>query len=289
GRSKLRIKFSADSASDLPRGLAERYGVTIVHGNIIMDGKVLNDLTDVTPEDIFRHVEAGGDLPHTSAQNVGDYAPLFEAWRKDYDAVIHFSLSSDMSACHQNACLAAEDLDNVYVVDSKNLSTGISWLILEAVELAAGGASAAEITAAAERRRERMEVSFVLENVGYLYKGGRCSAAAAFGANLLGLKPCIEVKDGRMGVGKKYRGAFDKSLLTYVRDRLGGRDDLDYSRVFITHTRMDTDLLRRVVEEVADSGPWQEVIENPAYCTIANHCGPNTLGVIFSRKSLGNP
>jgi len=281
----LRIKFSADSACDLPRELAERYDMAIVHGNILMDGKILNDLTDVTPEDIFRHVESGGELPKTSAQNAGDYAPLFEAWRKDYDAVIHFSLGSEFSVCHQNACLAAEELKNVYVVDSKNLSTGIAWLMLEARELAENGASPEEIVEAAKRRRELVEVSFVLENVEYLYKGGRCGAVAAFGANLLALKPCIEVKDGVMGVGKKYRGSFEKGLLTYVQDRLANRDDIDYSRVFITHTRMDAALAQKVVEAVKHAGPWQEIYRTGTYCTIANHCGPNTVGLIFSRAT----
>lgn len=284
----MRIKISADSASDLPQDLAERYNISIVHGTILMDGKVLNDLTDVTPEDIFRHVEAGGALCQTSAQNVVDYAPLFERWREDYDAVIHFSLGSAMSACHQNACLAAEELDGVYVVDSENLSTGISWLALEAAELALEGLSAPEIVAEAQRRKNEIETSFVLENVEYLYKGGRCSAVAAFGSNLLGLKPCIELKGGRMGVGKKYRGSFGKCLAAYVRDRLLKRDDLDYRRIFVTHTRMDSALVRKVAEEVRAAGPWGEVLETGTYCTIANHCGPNTLGLIFSRKIRDN-
>jgi DegV family protein with EDD domain len=233
---------------------------------------------------IFEHVLSGGDIGKTAAVNVSDYLERFSEYRKEYDAVIHFTISSEMSACYQNACIAASELSEVYVIDSKNLSTGIGLLVLDAAIMAQKGMAASDIVAELNKKRDKLDVSFVLDTLEYLRRGGRCSAVTVLGANLLSLKPCIEVKNGKMGVGKKYRGSIDKALVKYIEDRLRGQTDIDHSRVFITHSYgFDDEMLQKIEALVRDCTPFEEVYHTEAGCTVSNHCGPRTLGVLFYR------
>ena len=179
-------------------------------------------------------VAAGGELATTAAVNLADYVRTFTELSDRYDFVIHVNISSDFSCSHQNAKLAAADLPNVYVVDSRNLSTGHGHIVLEAARMAAEGMEPEEIVRQLEALTARVDASFILEQLEYMKKSGRCSAVALLGANLLKLRPCIEVKDGKMGVAKKYRGTFAKCLEAYIADRLAGRDDIELGRIFIT-------------------------------------------------------
>lgn len=281
----MKIKITADSTCDLSKELIDRYDIGIFPLCVVLDSKPLRDGIDVTPSDIFEHVRAGGGIGSTTAVNVADYSERFSQYLTEYDAVIHFTISSDMSACYQNALIAAEELDNVYIVDSRNLSTGIGQLVLDASILAAAGVPASDIKAQLDEKKNRLDVSFVLDTLDYLRRGGRCSAVAALGANLLSLKPCIEVKNGNMGVGKKYRGSIEKSLIKYVEDRLRDKDDVDYSRIFITYSDgFDMEFIDKIEALVRDCGPFKEVLKTMAGCTISNHCGPKCLGVLFYHK-----
>ena len=261
----MKIKISADSVCDLTDELIEKHNIGIMHGYIVRGEVSYRDGIDITPEDIFNAVEAGAGVCTTSANNVADYTEMFSGYMEEYDAVIHFFISSQMSASYRNACLAAEELGgNIYLIDSKNLSTGVGMLVLKAAEMAAAGEDALKIKETVEELRDKVEASFVIAKLDYLRKGGRCSAMAAFGANLLNLKPCVEVKDGAMGVGKKYRGSFENCLEEYVRERLEGRDDIDYSRAFITHTRMDPALVEKIRQSVLLYAPFEEIFETDA-------------------------
>ena len=280
----MKIKISADSTCDLSRELIEAYDIGITPLYIVRGEEALRDGIDITPQDIYAYVAREGTLCSTAAVNVADYLEVFQQWREEYDAIVHFTISSDMSACYQNAVIAASDLSDVYVVDSRNLSNGIGLLVLRAAELAREGTAPDEIKRILDEQQEKLEVSFVVDTLEYLHKGGRCSAIAALGANLLSLKPCVEVKEGRMGVGKKYRGTTVKCLLKYVEDRLKGRDDLDLSRIFIVDSGVDPAIVEQVEQKVREYGAFEEVLRTKAGCTISNHCGPNTLGIMFSRK-----
>jgi DegV family protein with EDD domain len=280
----MRIKISADSTCDLPRELVEKYDIGITPLYIVMDGKAHRDGVDICVQDIFSHVAAGGEICGTSAVNVADYMQYWNEWLKDHEAVIHIGLSSGLSATVNNARLAAEELGNVWVVDSMNLSSGIGHLVLDAAILAESGMEPAAIQAELNARRERLDVSFILDTLAYLRKGGRCSALAALGANALGLKPCIEVRGGTMGVGRKYRGTLEKALLRYVEDRLKGRDDIDTRRIFITDSGMADSLRDKVQRAILACQPFAEVIRSNAGCTISNHCGPGCLGILYYHK-----
>lgn len=281
----MRIRVSSDSTCDLDPKWLQEHNVEILPLYTIMDGKTYRDRVDITPEDIFRHVAAGGDLCSTAALNVDDYTQCFEKLLSDCDAVIHVNISADFSSCYQNACIAAQEFSGVYVVDSRNLSTGHGHVVCEAVRLVEEGILPAEEIAAHLRDFScRVDASFVLDQLEYLRRGGRCSTLAALGANLLSLKPCIEVKDGKMQVGKKYRGKYKNVLVSYVKDRLQNRDDIAYDRIFITHTTLSEDVVEAVRQAVAECGSFAEVIETTAGCTVSCHCGPSTLGILFVRS-----
>ena len=279
----MNIKISADSTCDLSPELIARYDIGISPLYIVRDGESLVDGVDITPDEIYAHVEAGGSMCSTAAVSVYDYVEFFRKELESADAVVHFHISGDMSACYQNACIAAAEVGNVYPVDARNLSTGIGLLVLEAAELArAGQLTAQEIQERMNQRRELLDVSFVVEQLGYLRKGGRCSSVAALGANMLSLRPCIQVKDGKMGVGKKYRGAYQKCLLQYVKERLEGRNDIDLHRIFITESGGFTpEEVAEVEAAVRSYQPFEEVLHTRAGCTVSSHCGPRTLGILY--------
>ena len=279
----MNIKISADSTCDLSPQLIARYDIGISPLYIVRDGESLVDGVDITPDEIYAHVEAGGSMCSTAAVSVYDYVEFFRKELESADAVVHFHISGDMSACYQNACIAAAEVGNVYPVDARNLSTGIGLLVLEAAELAQKGElTAQEIQQRMNQRRELLDVSFVVEQLGYLRKGGRCSSVAALGANVLSLRPCIQVKDGKMGVGKKYRGAYQKCLLQYVKERLEGRDDIDPHRIFITESGGFTpEEVAEVEAAVRGYQPFEEVLHTRAGCTVSSHCGPRTLGILY--------
>ena len=280
----MKIKITSDSTCDLSKELIEKYDIGIIPLIIVKDGAEHRDGVDIVPADIFAHVAAGGDLCSTAALGVGEYQEYFEGLAGNYDGILHINIGSGFSSCHQNACLAAEEFDNVKVVDSMNLSTGQGLVVLKACELAETCASLEELHAEIQAFTSRVEASFLLDQLKYMVKGGRCSSAAALGANLLNLKPCIEVKGGKMSVVKKYRGNYAKCLTNYVKDRLTNRDDLDMWTLFVTRTPVTDECEKAVAAAVAECDQFHNTYWTEAGCTVSCHCGPGTLGVLFVRK-----
>lgn len=243
------------------------------------------DGIDMVAEDIYTYVHESNKLPTTSAVNIEDYNREFSRWHNMGFSIVHFCISSEFSSTYSNACAAAEEVGDVFVVDSRNLSTGQGLLVLRAAEMAADGKCAEDIYNACISLTDKVVASFVVDKLDYLYKGGRCSALSAFGANLLQLKPCIEVKDGKMIPTKKYRGKFEKVVYSYIHDMLVSHDDIDTHRIFLTHTRCSHECLDTARSAIATYGPgFDEVLETTAGATITTHCGPNTLGILFMRK-----
>lgn len=281
----MKIKITSDSTCDLSPELIEKYNIDILPLYVGMGDDVLKDGVEATPEDIYAFVDKTGILPKTSAPNLADLTELFEKYTKDGYEVVHFSISADFSSSYTTACLAAEEVGNVKVVDTRNLSTGSGLVVLHGCEMAQNGATPEEIQKECSELTGRVEASFVVDSIDYLHKGGRCSSVAALGANLLKLKPCIEVIDGKMQSAKKYRGLIDRVILNYVTDRLNGRDDIDKHRIFITHTKCSEQIVEEVRKKINQLSPgFEEILETTAGCTITSHCGPYTLGILFVRK-----
>ena len=280
----MNIKIMSDSTCDLSQDLLEKYNITLVPLTIIKNGKAFSDGLDITPADIYQHVASGGNLCSTTAMNVGEYQDWFAKFANNYDGILHINISAEFSSSYQNACLAAEEFENVKVVDSRNLSTGQGLVVLKACELAQTCESLEELQQEVQEFTSHVEASFLLDRLEYMVKGGRCSSVVALGANLLNLKPCIEVKNGKMSVVKKYRGNYAKCLANYVKDRLQGRDDLDRLILFVTRTPVTQDCLDAVKAAVDEHADFENIYWTEAGCTISCHCGPGTLGVLFVRK-----
>jgi DegV family protein with EDD domain len=278
------IKITTDSTCDLPCHLLEQYDVSVIPLGIVKGDWLYQDGVNIHTEDIAAHVDAGGDITTTNAVNIADYEELFRTMTARYDAVIHLNLGMGFSSCYQNAKLAAEEVPEVYVVDSANLTVGHGMLVLAAAEAAAAGKTVSEILAMLENMVSRVETSFVLDRLDYMKKGGRCSSVTALGANLLKLHPCVEVIDGKMSVTKKYRGSMEKVLAEYVRDRLAGRTDIDTKRVFLVDTCRTPGLVDVARKALLADGRFEEIVESQAGCTIFCHCGPDTLGLVYLRK-----
>ncbi len=279
------IKITADSTCDLSPEILNTMNITLVPLHVLVDDKAFQDGVDITPAQIFRYVGEEGKICKTAAVNVYEYESLFAELSSEYEAVIHISISSDFSSCYQNAVLAAQSFPNVYVVDSRNLSTGSGHIVYDAALMAKEGLQAKEILRRLEETIPKIDASFVIDRLDYLRRGGRCSGVEAFGATLLRIKPSIEVIDGKMKVGKKYRGSFDRCLEQYLKDKLSNRQDIDKSRIFITHPMCSEQTVAKVKEAIHRYADFEEIIETRAGCTISSHCGPDTLGILFKRKN----
>lgn len=280
----MNIKILSDSTCDLSKALLEEHNISLIPLTVVKGDAQFKDGVTITAAEIFAHVAAGGDLCSTSANSVGEYEDEFAKYSKEYDGVLLITIGSGFSSCYQNACIAAQEFDNVKVVDSQNLSTGQGLVVLEAAKLAKTCTSLEELHEKVQAFTAKVEASFLVDKLNYLVKGGRCSAAAALGANLLNLKPCIEVRDGKMIVVKKYRGNYAKCLASYVKDRLADRDDLTRETLFVTKTSVAEDEYAAVMEAVDAYGHFENTYETTAGCTVSCHCGPGTLGVLFVRK-----
>ena len=280
-----KIIIASDSTCDLGAELIEKYGVKILPLGVTLGEENYTDGVDIDPDMIYANYEKTGQLPKTSAVNLTDFEDFFEEHTKEGYSVVVFTISSEMSSTYHNAHLAAEDFPNVYVVDTRNLSTGGGLLVATAAEMAKAGKSAAEIAEECQRLAGCVDASFVIDSLEFLHKGGRCSALAAFGANLLQLKPCIIVKGGKMGVSKKYRGKFAAVLPQYIEDRMSDLSDIRLDKVFVTHAGCDKEIIDACVSKVKSLAPEAEVMITRAGCTVSSHCGRNTLGVLFIRKT----
>ncbi len=276
----MNIKITSDSTCDLSKEILEKYGIGIVPLYVVKDGKHFRDGVDIFPEDIYAHVSAGGDLCGTAALSIGDYIEVFRPLSEKYDAVIHVNISAEFSSCHQNACLAAQEFKNVYVVDSRNLSSGQGHVALEAAQLAKEGKTPQEICESLKEFTERVNASFILNRLDYMRKGGRCSSVAALGANLLKLRPCIVVEDGKMHAEKKYRGTFETCVTEYIKDRLSVDYPIRQDRIFVTHSGVSPEVEAAAVKTVKSFG-FENVYVTHAGCTVCGHCGENTIGVLY--------
>lgn len=279
-----KIKILSDSTCDLSAELVEKYEIGLIPLYINLGGRVLPDGVSVSPDDIYAYVEKTGELPGTIASSIEDFRKAFQTYRDQGYEVICHTISSDMSCSFQNARIAAQEVDGVYVVDSRNLSSGVGHVVINAAIMARQGMAAADIVKELEAVIPKVSASFVIDTLDYMKKGGRCSSIMLLGANLLKIKPSILVKDGAMTVGQKYRGSLSNVLMEYVDHQLAGRRDIRTDRIFITHSGCDAETVDAVRARIQTHIAFEEIIETRAGCTISSHCGPNTLGILFVEK-----
>ena len=280
----MKIRMTADSTCDLTPELIRKYNIGVVPLSVVIDSEVFHDGVDVTPRDIFRAAEAGKSV-RTAAVNTYEYREFFTEQLKNCDQLVHVCLGSGFSTCYSDAVEASRDMDNVFVVDSRNLSTGSGLLVLEGLKMIReGAASGKDIAEALQGKTGLVNASFVVKTIDYLRRGGRCSGLEALGAKMLHIRPSIVVQDGKMHPGEKYRGRYEHYLKHYIADLLEHDNNIDFQRVFVVHSPSEEGLVRFAIDTVKSYGLFREVLEAMAGCTICTHCGPETLGLMFMKK-----
>lgn len=276
----MKIAISAESTIDIQKDLLVKYDIHIVPFAVTLGERTAFD-GDITPQEIFDFVDKTGQLPRTSAVNEFQFEEHFKALLKNYDAVIHFSLSSAISSAHENASKVAANMKNVFVIDTKTLSTGIALLAIHGRELANKGLKPEEIVEKCTKRLPYVQASFVLNNLEYLYKGGRCSSLQRFGVNLFKIRPQILVtQDGTMISGKMYRGKDEVVVRKYCEDTLASFDNPDKTVAFVTATNYSDDIFAIAENALRDKG-FKTIYRTTAGATITSHCGDKTIGILY--------
>ena len=276
----MKIAITSDSTIDLSKELLQEFDIKILPLQFLLGDNVYRD-GDLTNEQIFEHVNNGGALPKTSAENAEGFKAFFSEILKEYDAIIHFDISSEISSTFNNAYLASQEFDGkVEVIDSKNLSTGIALLAIYARKLTK---KESDIKIIAEKVRERVpfvQTSFVVERLDYLHKGGRCSSVALLGANILKIRPQIILKDGKMGSHKKFRGPMPMVVSKYCKETLEEFNNPDKSVIFLTYSSATPEMIK-AAHDVIDGLGFKNVYETTAGGIVSSHCGENTLGILY--------
>ena len=277
------VVITADSTCDISEELKERYDIRIIPLTILLGEDSYLDGVDFTTADIYTRYRKDGTLPKTSAPGIQQFIDFFTPILEAGCEIVHLDISSELSGSFNNACIAAEELEGVYTVDSRTLSTGVALLAIEGAECRDRGMSAAEIAAHLNTLKEKVDTSFVLDTLEFMWKGGRCSGVTALGANLLRLKPGLEMHDGKLGVYKKYRGSIQSVYRQYTRDRLTA--DIRPNHIFVTDSgEVPEETLSGLTDMLSEAVPEAEIHRVKAGCTVTSHCGPKTFGVLFIRK-----
>ncbi len=277
----MSIRITTDSTCDLGELIA-KHNIGVMPLSVILGGEAFRDGVNITPQNIFDYVDKTGNLPKTAAPSISDYEEFFAKYVDEGDTVVHYNISVKSSSSYNYAVEAAKRFGRkVFVVDSKALSSGQGLMVMKAIDFLAQGMSAKEIAEKTAALAPKINTSFVPDRLDYLYKGGRCSRMAMYGANLLKIHPLIEMQDGQLYAGKKYRGPMEKCIANYIADLKVQYPSYDRTRAFITHSTAEESIVEVARQKVKELFDFEEVIETVAGSVITGHCGKNTLGVLF--------
>lgn len=279
------VKIFADSTSDLPAGWAERYEIGLVPLYVVFSEGTFRDGIDITPPDIYRRVEAEGNLPKTTAPSPKDFMDAFGPYINQGRDIVYISLSSKLSSTYQNAQIAAAEFPEgrIHVVDSLTLCSGIGLLVMKAGQLAEKGLEAADIAGQVAAMRPQVETQFVIDTLEYLYKGGRCSGMQNFIGSLLQIRPVLKLVDGNIIPAYKVRGRKEKTVQRMLDNALADKDNMDQDLILVAHTLAEEEAQRLAVILREQTGA-REVAIAEAGCVISSHCGPHTVAIMYTRK-----
>ncbi len=279
------VLITTDSVCDLSPDILERFQIKMLPLTVSLGDRAYKDGLELTPEDIYAAYRREHLLPQTAAISPQEFTDTFTPYLQQGYEIVHLDISAELSACCQNASIAAAGLEGLYPVDTRHLSTGQGLVVLEACRLRDLGLSAKEVAQGARDYISRVHTSFVLDTLEYMWKGGRCSGFTALGANLLNIKPCLEMQEGLLKVCKKYRGSMRKVYLQYVKEQMQ-TPDIDPRRVFITHSGgIEPEVLEELRAIVQEAVHPEELLVTTAGCTVTSHCGPGTMGVLFATRA----
>lgn len=279
----MKIAITSETSCDLTPELREKYDVKVVpHGVLLGEDTYFDGV--ITTQEILDFVKKTGVLPRTNAVNEYQYEEFFTEILKDYDAIIHISMGSNISSCYQSAVKTVENMgaNNIYVIDTLSLCTGMGLQVMYARELADAGYSPEEIVELVTARVPNVHVSFVVDDLEYLYKGGRCSSAARFIGGLLNIKPQIVLKPSGLVPGKKFMGKIDAVITKLVEQALTDYPNIDKKHVFVSHCVATPSMIQAAIDVLVKHGvPRENILVAPTGATITSHCGPGTLGVLY--------
>jgi DegV family protein with EDD domain len=280
------IKIFTDSTSDLPKAWVQQYDIGIIPLYVVFGNEQLRDGVDITPAELYERVSRGGSLPKTAAPSPADFMAAFEPHVNQGESILYISLSSALSATYQNALIAASEFPeaSIRVVDSLNLSSAIGLLVMKAVFAARKGKSLDEVVKLLEAVRPQVESEFVIDTLEYLYKGGRCSGVQNLLGSLLNIRPVIKVIDGKMTPAYKVRGKKEKATNQMLQNALEKSGLMDNDLIVVVHSFAEDEALRlqKVLQENTNA---REVALSTAGCVISSHCGPKTIGIMYSKKA----
>ena len=278
------VVITADSTCDLSQELQDRFDIRVIPLTILLGEDSYLDGVDFTAADIYTRYHKDGTLPKTSAPGIQQFTDFFTPILEAGSEIVHLDISSELSSSYNNACIAASELEGVHVVDSRSLGTGLGLLAIEGCECRDRGLSAAEIAEQLRGLIGKVDTSFVLNTLEFMWKGGRCSGVTALGANLLRLKPALEMRDGKLGVYKKYRGNIQSVYRQYVRERLASAP-VRPDHVFVYDSgEIPEETMQELEDIVRELVPGAQIHRSKAGCTVTSHCGPQTVGVMFIRE-----
>ncbi len=278
-----RICIAADSTFDMTLDMVQQYGIEVSASYVRMDDKDYLDYPDLKQSELFDYFRRTRKLPQTAAANPNDYEELFQKCLADHDAVIFIAKSSGMSSCYANAVIAASNMEHVYVVDSLSISSGSSMLAIEAVRLK-DTMGASELAEYLKTYREKIIGSFIIETLEYLHEGGRCSTLAFLGASTLQIRQSINIRDGKLVVGKKYMGTYKRALRDFIETTLAQYQQMQPDRLMISHAIQDEEMLKGLIAQIDALHYFKEIIPLSVCAAVACHGGPNAFGIFTVMK-----
>lgn len=284
------VKIMCDSACDLTPELIEKYNISVIPCHVLLRESDYLDGINIVPSDIFSFVEKEGILPKTAAPSISEIADLFRKELETSDEIVSIAMSSHISGTCNFMRLAAEETgeeDRITVIDSENLSTAFGFIVMKAAEKAQEGWNACEIKAYTEEvLKKRINISFVVDGLKYLYMGGRCTALEAFAGSSLKLHPLIHMEDGSLHVKKKYMGSIETCLSKYTKEMEAELMTADPEMVILTYaTTPDSPSLLKAYEVLKAMNYFKEILLVPAGSLICSHCGPGAMGIACMKQS----
>jgi len=279
-----KVKIVADSTCDLSAQLLEQYRIEVIPLNVNLGDQSYLDGVDIHTPDLFEYYKKTGKLPTTSAPTPAYYEDFYQKWTDEGWEVVHFSISAELTVTPNIAKMAAEKFDNIYPIDSRNVSSGMGILAIKAAEFRDEGLCAKDIEERILGLTDKVRTTCIISTLLYMYKGGRCTGVQALGANLLNLKPCIDVTDGKMGVVKKYRGSLKSAVCKLIEDRLKDKDDIDLSRIMVANYDVDSHTIDAIKAKIREYQDFKDILVGSCGCSVSVHCGPGTIAIMYMVK-----
>lgn len=278
------LKIVCDSLSDVPIELVKEYDIEVVPLTVIIDNKEYKDGIDITKEDFYKKLREENVYPKTSQATYTQFKEVFEKYIREGKDILYIAGSSTATGTYQSAVMAKNDLDgNIYTYDSQSFSYGIGVLVVRAAELAKEGKTATEIISELQILRDQSYLLFSVDTLEYLQKGGRISSTKATIANILNIKPILDVRDGLVAPIAQVRGKKNviSKMIDLIKDKCG--DDLSDQVIYIGYS--DDDKEKEKLIEVAKNelNPKDIKFFMVGTC-IGSHSGPGVTGILTFKK-----